>query len=74
DLPPGGFLYGDPQPLPANLPTALGAASPCVAFQGCDKPEVWCPIPAAPEPPPTDNHSQWPYAAQVTWEFFAQQP
>jgi poly(3-hydroxybutyrate) depolymerase len=49
--------------------------SPCVAYQGCKKPEVWCPIPGL-------EHEDWYYpstisgvsqAAYVTWKFFSQQ-
>ena len=46
---------------------AWDAGTPyCLSYQGCAKPEIWCPIPGM-------GHALWNQAAQVSWKFFAQQ-
>lgn len=38
--------------------------SPCVAYQGCARPVVWCQIPGG-------THKMWAQGPQATWDFFA---
>ncbi|MBN1609714.1 MAG: Ricin and poly(3-hydroxybutyrate) depolymerase fusion [Polyangiaceae bacterium] len=40
------------------------APSPCVQYQGCDVPTIWCEFPG--------GHQPWPQEPQATWEFFSQ--
>lgn len=45
--------------------TAAFGPSPCVAYDGCKRAEVWCEIPGM-------GHTIWPQnGANVTWEFIA---
>lgn len=44
--------------------TSAWETSPCVAYQGCSKPEVWCAVPEL-------RHQIWSEAAKVTWSFFS---
>lgn len=44
--------------------TSAYETSPCVAYQGCSKPEVWCAVPGL-------RHQIWSEAAKVTWTFFS---
>jgi polyhydroxybutyrate depolymerase len=46
-----------------NDATSSYAPSPCVAYQGCKKPEVYCEIPGM-------GHQIWSNAATTTWKFF----
>jgi polyhydroxybutyrate depolymerase len=41
--------------------------NPCVAYDGCARPEVWCAIPGL-------GHALWSKASRVTWDFFASMP
>jgi polyhydroxybutyrate depolymerase len=43
--------------------TSATDPSPCVAYDGCARPEVWCLIPGM-------GHSIWSQGPQVTWSFF----
>jgi polyhydroxybutyrate depolymerase len=47
--------------------TSAYGTSPCVAYDGCARPEVWCAIPGL-------GHALWSNASKVTWEFFASMP
>jgi polyhydroxybutyrate depolymerase len=47
--------------------TSAYGTSPCVAYAGCARPEVWCAIPGL-------GHKLWSSAATVTWSFFASMP
>jgi polyhydroxybutyrate depolymerase len=44
--------------------TTSTSPSPCVAYTGCARPEVWCAIPGL-------AHAFWSQAATTTWSFFA---
>jgi len=47
--------------------TSAYGTSPCVAYDGCARPEVWCAIPGL-------GHALWSNASQVTWDFFTSMP
>ena len=47
--------------------TSASGTSPCIAYDGCARPEVWCAIPGL-------GHQLWSNAPQVTWDFFASAP
>jgi predicted esterase len=38
--------------------------SPCVAYQGCDQPTIWCEFPG--------GHMPWSGASAAVWDFFSQ--
>jgi polyhydroxybutyrate depolymerase len=40
------------------------APAPCVTYDGCKSPVVWCRIPGL-------GHEVWDGGAKATWEFFA---
>ena len=54
-------------PASESQPTASVPYSqpPCMTYNGCKQPEVWCLIPGL-------NHEFWSQAAKVTWDFFSQ--
>ena len=47
--------------------TSAYGTSPCVGYDSCDRPEVWCAIPGL-------GHQLWSNAATVTWSFFVSAP
>jgi polyhydroxybutyrate depolymerase len=38
--------------------------SPCVAYQACARPVVWCKLPG-------EGHKIWAQGANATWDFFS---
>lgn len=44
--------------------TSATDPSPCVAYDGCARPEVWCLVPGL-------GHTIWQSASEATWAFFA---
>jgi polyhydroxybutyrate depolymerase len=38
--------------------------SPCVQYQGCDEPAIWCEF--------SGGHDTWSQSPQAIWNFFAQ--
>lgn len=59
---PKGGSYSTNQPTPS----VSYDPSPCMTYNGCQQPEVWCLIPGL-------THTFWDQAASVTWGFFSQQ-